>query len=250
MASLDESAAKTMPTIINEDDIEDVIWVEYFDETKKKPYYYNKETKATTWTLPPDYAQWKDTQMKEYLKISNWKQHIKPDDGRIYYSDKITKTTQWNVPDDVKEFERMLIALTVKRKRIIKRKVEEPAVMLVEMPVETMVQDTTSSLDMMPSKVARLAETDESISTKNLLTSKESFGALVDPDDSDSDREEDYVQDEDNAFGGYKGNLLQIITNLESPSKPTISHLLLMRILGADESYLPLTQFQRFPSQT
>ena len=211
MTSLNEIAmpAKTMPTItINEDDIPDVIWVEYFDETKNKPYFYNKETKATTWTLPPDYAQWKDTQMKEYLKISNWKQHKKPDDGRIYYSDKITKTTQWNVPDDVKEFERMLVALTVKRKRIIKRKVEEPAVMHEQKPVESMLHDTTSSSDMLPAKVARTSETDESMIAKDKLTSKESFGALADADDSDSDREEDYDQDEeDTAFAGYKGNL-------------------------------------------
>ena len=208
MTSLNENdmPAKALPTItINEDDIPDVIWVEYFDKTKNLPYFYNKETKATTWALPPDYAQWKDAQMKEYLKISTWKQHKRPDDGRIYYSDKITKKTQWNVPDDVKEFERYLSALTVKR-RSIKRKVEEPiekAALTLVKPVET--DTTSSSADVLPAKVARISETDGSMTVKGKLTSKESFGALVDADDSDSDREEDYDQDEDTTFGGYKG---------------------------------------------
>jgi hypothetical protein len=31
----------------------EIDWVEYFNDSKKKPYYYNLKTKKTQWDIPP-----------------------------------------------------------------------------------------------------------------------------------------------------------------------------------------------------
>ena len=36
------------------------VWVEYLDAKRNKPYYYNRETKETSWAMPPEYKRWKD----------------------------------------------------------------------------------------------------------------------------------------------------------------------------------------------
>jgi hypothetical protein len=48
-------------------DIADTIWVEYRDEKKDRPYYYNKETNTTTWKLPPDYAEWRASETRKFM---------------------------------------------------------------------------------------------------------------------------------------------------------------------------------------
>ena len=71
---------------VDESTIPDTPWIEYYDEKKGKPYYYQKETKKTQWTAPPDYTQWKDQRMKELLKPTIWRK-CSLADGRTYYAD-------------------------------------------------------------------------------------------------------------------------------------------------------------------
>ena len=50
----------------NDDDIENIIWVEYLHEDGK-PYYCNKVTKETLREASSDYIQWKDNELEKYL---------------------------------------------------------------------------------------------------------------------------------------------------------------------------------------
>jgi hypothetical protein len=72
---------------MDEESIPDTIWVEYVNAKDGRPYYYNKETKLTTYTLPPDYVAWREPLIRKYLKTSVWgKAEAK---GKVYYYDKV-----------------------------------------------------------------------------------------------------------------------------------------------------------------
>ena len=106
---------------MDENTIPPTAWVEYPSE--KRPYFYNRETMKTTWTIPGDYFAWKEGVLKAYLKTTNWKKAF--DKERAYYYDKITKKTQWDVPTDVANYEANLLEFNAKRYELKKRKLEE-----------------------------------------------------------------------------------------------------------------------------
>ena len=101
----------------------DTVWVEYFTDTNKS-YFYNKETKQTTWKVPSDYLAWKEAALKAYLKTTNWKKAADKKD-KFYYYDKVTKVTQWEVPADVIDFEMGLLKANLQRHEMRKRKAKD-----------------------------------------------------------------------------------------------------------------------------
>ena len=107
---------------MDETTIPEVAWVEYITDANKQ-YFCNKETKETTWKIPPDYTAWKEKAVKEYLKTTNWRKAV--DKNKTYYYDKVTKQTQWNVPSDVVDFETWLLKLNLYRYDSRKRKAKE-----------------------------------------------------------------------------------------------------------------------------
>jgi hypothetical protein len=48
-------------------DIAETVWVEYRDEKKDRPYFYNKETAITTWKIPPDYLEWRNNEIQKFM---------------------------------------------------------------------------------------------------------------------------------------------------------------------------------------
>lgn len=108
---------------MDETTIPEIVWVEYITDANKQ-YFYNKETKETTWKVPPDYTAWKDKAVKEYLKTTNWRKAVDKKD-KTYYYDKVTKQTQWNIPSDVVDFETWLVKLNQHRYDSRKRKAKE-----------------------------------------------------------------------------------------------------------------------------
>ena len=82
-------------------------WIKYRDDGGKA-YYYNKETKASQWKLPEEYAQWKSAEFDKYIKKSSWRRYKDQDKGEYYYYEKITKKTQWRIPTELQNFERRL----------------------------------------------------------------------------------------------------------------------------------------------
>ena len=110
---------------MDEKTIPETIWVEYEADTRS--YYYNKETKQTTWDLPAAYSAWKENAVKGYLKTTNWRKAVDAKQ-KVYYYDKLTKKTQWSVPTDVTDFEVQLVKLNLQRHVSRKRKVESVAV--------------------------------------------------------------------------------------------------------------------------
>lgn len=86
-------------------------WVEYKtdgDDDEYKAYYYNIHTKETTWSIPPDYATWKNTTIDKFLKLKTQWRRFTNDAGRAYYYNKETKANIWTQPDELKVFEEQL----------------------------------------------------------------------------------------------------------------------------------------------
>ena len=108
---------------MDDSSIPETVWVEYSTDANK-PYFYNEETKHTTWTIPAEYLQWKENAQKAYLKTTNWKKAVDKKD-KAYYYDKVTKQTQWNVPTELVDFEVRLLKLNLSRYESRKRKAKE-----------------------------------------------------------------------------------------------------------------------------
>ena len=72
------------------------LWVEATDATTNRVYYYNKETKQTQWTRPPDMEESK-TDPSDDLP-ANWAESTDGKTGRKYFYNKVTKKTSWAKP--------------------------------------------------------------------------------------------------------------------------------------------------------
>lgn len=87
-------------------------WVATVDKTSGKTYYYNKQTKATSWTKPENFdggaaapaaaaaaSDVKQPTNEELEAIgANWSEVTDPKSGKKYYYNKKTKRTEWNRP--------------------------------------------------------------------------------------------------------------------------------------------------------
>jgi WW domain len=208
----------------------DTVWVEYFTDTNKS-YFYNKETKQTTWKVPSDYLLWKETAVKAYLKTTNWKRTVDKKD-KVYYYDKVTKVTQWDVPGDVIDFEMGLLKANLQRHETRKRKAKDVTADLKERAadvaplIEKALKDDSNFEATIPvSKIRkRVAEVDDEYESNNNTDQlrkdiptpvpaedlsgrfEKKIGAknrVVNNDYTDSDHEEHYSQESDE----YKGQL-------------------------------------------
>ena len=209
--------------------VADTVWVEYFTDTNKS-YFFNKESKQTTWKVPSDYLAWKETALKAYLKTTNWKKAADKKD-KFYYYDKVTKVTQWEVPADVIDFEMGLLKANLQRYEMRKRKAKDITADSKDRTKDDVpsrdevAKDDISSEATVPfSKIRkRVAEVDDEYESnnnddpikKNLLTAVPTEGRfekesgvnnrVTNNDYTDSDHEEHYSQDADDSKG--YGNL-------------------------------------------
>ncbi|KAL6964147.1 hypothetical protein U1Q18_035206 [Sarracenia purpurea var. burkii] len=71
-------------------------WLEHTSRNGKK-YYYNKQTKLSTWEKPLELM----TPIERADATTDWKEHMSPE-GRKYYYNKITKQSKWTIPDELK----------------------------------------------------------------------------------------------------------------------------------------------------
>lgn len=69
------------------------LWTEYFTP-EGKPYYYNSQTKVTTWQKPVEMT------LVELEKSNIWEEYVDEKNGRPYYYNKITKESVWEEPTD------------------------------------------------------------------------------------------------------------------------------------------------------
>ena len=72
------------------------LWVEATDATTNRVYYYNKESKQTQWTRPPDMEESKSDPSDEVS--GNWAESTDGKTGRKYFYNKVTKKTSWTKP--------------------------------------------------------------------------------------------------------------------------------------------------------
>ena len=128
---------------MDENTVPATAWLEY--ASGKRSYFYNWETKETTWDIPADYFAWKEGLLKSYLKTTNWKKAVDKKE-KVYYYDKITKETQWDVPTDVADYEANLLKFNLKRYVPKKRKLEDasPVVLLKALPVVPLFEKVSS----------------------------------------------------------------------------------------------------------
>ncbi|KAK4923092.1 U1 snRNP protein, partial [Elasticomyces elasticus] len=63
-----------------------------------RAYYYNTQTKETSWTKPQDMM----TPVERALAKQPWKEHTAPD-GRKYYAHNESKQTVWEMPSEYKQ---------------------------------------------------------------------------------------------------------------------------------------------------
>ena len=114
--------AEGCPPQMDDKTVPPTAWLEY--ASADRSYFFNRETRKTTWDIPADYLAWKEGLLKGYLRTTNWRKAADKKE-QVYYYDKITKKTQWDVPADVADFEVNLLKFNLKRYGSKKRKVEE-----------------------------------------------------------------------------------------------------------------------------
>ena len=229
IASVSINNAEYLRVMTDDAAVADTVWVEYFTDTNKS-YFFNKETKQTTWKVPSDYLAWKEAALKAYLKTTNWKKAADKKD-KFYYYDKVTKVTQWEVPADVIDFEMGLLKANLQRYEMRKRKAkditadskdrtQDAVPSRDEVAKDVISSEATVSLSKIRKRVAEVDDEYESnnnddLPKKNLPTAVPTEGRfgkesgaknrVTNNDYTDSDHEEHYSQDADDFKGD--GNL-------------------------------------------
>jgi pre-mRNA-processing factor 40 len=89
------SSQQALATASNSSGSGDSVWAEYTTPEGRK-YYFNKETKETTWDKPEDFK----TPEERAIAACPWKEYIT--DGRKYYHNIITKQSEWEMPLEYK----------------------------------------------------------------------------------------------------------------------------------------------------
>eukprot|EP01107_Rhizomastix_libera_P003972 TRINITY_DN167_c0_g1_i1.p1 TRINITY_DN167_c0_g1~~TRINITY_DN167_c0_g1_i1.p1 ORF type:complete len:812 (+),score=313.36 TRINITY_DN167_c0_g1_i1:97-2436(+) len=91
-------------------------WKEVKDPESGDTYYYNEETKETTWDVPEELKKAKEKKSKPSPSPSSssnsskaeysgpWKEVKDPSSGDSYYYNEETKETTWDVPEEIKKF--------------------------------------------------------------------------------------------------------------------------------------------------
>jgi hypothetical protein len=92
-ASVDVSAQDAVPL---------TPWVEKSDPKSGRPFYYNKETKETSWTKPEALTQ--ATHVVSAPTVAHvdddpWLPRTDPNTGKTYFFNTLTKATSWTKPD-------------------------------------------------------------------------------------------------------------------------------------------------------
>lgn len=68
-------------------------WVSTLDKSSGRTYYYNSQTKETTWVKPEGFEE-----SGPESEASNWLATMDQSSGKCYYFNKVTKITTWNKP--------------------------------------------------------------------------------------------------------------------------------------------------------
>ena len=89
---------------MNEENIDEVNWVEYFDDNTNQPYFVNKLTSQSQFELPIEYEEWKQNEIEKYLKLTNWRRRKDEKKNAYFYFNKLTNKTQWEIPEEILEF--------------------------------------------------------------------------------------------------------------------------------------------------
>lgn len=92
--------------------------IEYKKGSTTHPVYYcHVESKETTFDIPQEYKEWRDSLTDIYLKNSgsSWRRYDDKSSKTSYYSDKITKASQWEAPEIVLELHNALGKLSWQR---------------------------------------------------------------------------------------------------------------------------------------
>lgn len=171
-------------------------WVEYVTDKngESKPYYYNKDTKETSWRVPDDFKLWKESLIDNCLKLFNWRKYSN-DKGRFYYYDKSTKKTQWDPPVFLRDFE---IFLRLKTQRQVSQVSRRSS------------QDNEVGSNIINTNETNINDTDEDES---------------DMEDQESDEEDEYNQELERDEVIQKYNNDQIQEQFKSDEKLEIANL-------------------------
>lgn len=89
---------------MNENEITEINWVEYYDNNTEQPYYINKITRHSQFEIPEEYEEWKQNEIEKYLKKTNWRRRKDEKKNAYYYLNKITNKVQWEIPKEEEEF--------------------------------------------------------------------------------------------------------------------------------------------------
>lgn len=79
-------------------------WIAKEDAASGKTYYYNKETRETTWKRPDDFlepiaaAAVASAAPSSAVPGDAWTEKVDPNSGKAYYYNKVTKETTWTRP--------------------------------------------------------------------------------------------------------------------------------------------------------
>uniref|UniRef100_G1NJM0 Pre-mRNA-processing factor 40 homolog A n=1 Tax=Meleagris gallopavo TaxID=9103 RepID=G1NJM0_MELGA len=107
MSHMSQAAMQpTVPPGVNSMDAQKSTWTEH-KSPDGRTYYYNTETKQSTWEKPDDLK----TPAEQLLSKCPWKEY-KSDSGKPYYYNSQTKESRWAKPKELEDLEGNLLNIT------------------------------------------------------------------------------------------------------------------------------------------
>lgn len=148
-------------------------WIEIpsdINDKSSRPYYFNKETKVTTWVEPPEYTDWYENEIKRFLKSISWRKHFDSKSNKCYYYDKSKRETHWEAPQELEYFEVLLHDVNYSRRKLVENATDFDTVTKTEGAVsfdvvkEEVVCDKVEEDDRHPKKQKVSSEMSECLS--------------------------------------------------------------------------------------